>query len=75
MRFGLSRGGVGGGELILSDWDGAWSFHVDGIFRLLNQRLQNLYHNLTYMYPQSNIWIIGTSDEFFCSSLDPNVWL
>lgn len=28
---------------------------------VLTRLLQNLYNNLTYMYPESNVWIIGHS--------------
>lgn len=27
----------------------------------MNTEIQNLYFNLTYMYPEANIWIIGHS--------------
>jgi putative lipase involved disintegration of autophagic bodies len=36
---------------------------VNYIYRFLLHHLQNLYNNVTYMYPNANIWVTG----WFCT--------
>jgi surfactin synthase thioesterase subunit len=61
MRSGLRRGSPHRGESLLSHWNGKSNKQISSSPDQFISDAQNLYNNLTYMYPDSNIWLTGHS--------------